>query len=101
MPDSLLICLAHCDELGSDLRLADVRGQPQKEDHAWIAPRGELAEPAQAVHGQVEIARLTMKTFRLVAVSRKASIRKRTREAPQILPFRRGHPGLLLRCRAM
>jgi len=55
LPDSLLICLAHCDELGSDLRLADVRGQPQKKDHAWIAPRCELENLHKLYIGQVEM----------------------------------------------
>src|SRR5215468_1959106 len=77
----------------------DVRAQPQKKDHAWIAPRCELEKLRKLYIGQLEIIWLTTKTFRLVAESRKASIRKRTREAPKILPFLRGHPGLLLRCR--
>jgi len=62
-----------------------------------------LANLRKLYIGQLEIIWLTTKTFRLVAESRKASIRKRTREAPKILPFLRGHPGFYcgaVRCRA-
>src|SRR6266849_6816699 len=61
-------CFAHRDELGAHLRLAEVQGQPQEKDHAWIALCRKAAELAQAVHCQVKITWLTAHTFRLVTV---------------------------------